>query len=211
MLVIFIEQVVPIREHIALFWTTPISCQEQTVQQTNSEALFISALLQEKHSISCLLHAKVCLSIVEQIHADRYEALTCCIWQCLSNYALHSLRRNGSVRPHQVSHCVRAFDEMLRNNLYRFFIRCTSSSNFFIRSLQMSDAFYKNLHFSSIIQSSCMMEIKCSICPWIVSMFASHQYCFCVVKICGHCEHTKHEKSKKCWESVLLLSRLDTY
>jgi len=31
------------------------------------------------------------------------------------------------------------------------------------------------------------------------------------VKICGHCVHTKHKKSKKCWESVLLLSRLDTY
>jgi len=45
--------------------------------------------------------------------------------------------RNVTVRPHQVSHCVWTFDAVLRNNLYRFFIRCTSSSNFFIRSLQM--------------------------------------------------------------------------
>ena len=47
--------------------------------------------------------------------------------------------------------------------------------------------------FSSIIQHSCM-ETKCSSCPWIVSEFASHQYCFCVAKICGHCVHTKHKK-----------------
>jgi len=50
-----------------------------------------------------------------------------------------------------------------------------------------------NLHFSSIIQHSCM-ETKCSSCPGIVSEFASHQYCFCVVKICGHCVHTKQKK-----------------
>jgi len=33
----------------------------------------------KKHFISCLLHANVCLPIVEQIHADQHEALTCCI------------------------------------------------------------------------------------------------------------------------------------
>ena len=52
---------------------------------------------------------------------------------------------------------------------------------------------FTNLHFSSIIQHSCM-ETKCSSCPWIVSEFASHQYCFCVAKTCGHCVHTKHKK-----------------
>jgi len=55
--------------------------------------------------------------------------------------------RNVSVRPHQVTPCVRTFDAMLRNNLYRFFIQCAYSSNFLIRSLQMSDAFYKYLFF----------------------------------------------------------------
>ena len=69
---------------------------------------------------------------------------------------------------------------------------------------------FTNLHFSSIILRSCMVETECSSCSWVVSVFASHQYYFCVVKICGHCVHTKHKKSKKCWESVLLLSRLDT-
>jgi len=49
---------------------------------------------------------------------------------------MHYIPRNVSVRPHQVSHCVRTFDAVLRNNLYRFFVRCASSSNFFIRSLQ---------------------------------------------------------------------------
>jgi len=36
---------------------------------------------------------------------------------------MHYVPRNVSVRPHQVSHCVRTFDAMLRNNLYRFFLR----------------------------------------------------------------------------------------
>jgi len=44
----------------------------------------------------------------------------------------HYIPRNVSVRPHQVSHCVRTFDAVLKTNLYRFFIRYTSSSNFFI-------------------------------------------------------------------------------
>ena len=60
---------------------------------------------------------------------------------------MHYIPRNVSVRPYQVSHCVTTFDAVLRNNLYRFFIRCTSSSNFFIRSLQMSDAFNKSSFF----------------------------------------------------------------
>ena len=60
---------------------------------------------------------------------------------------IHYIPGNISVRPHQVSHCVRTFDAFLRNKLYRFCMRCTSSSNFFIRSLQMFDAFYKPSFF----------------------------------------------------------------
>jgi len=67
---------------------------------------------------------------------------------------------------------------------------------------------YTNLHFFSIIQRSCMVETECSSWSWVVSVFTSHKYCFCVVKICVH---TLHKKRKKCWESILLLSRLDTY
>ena len=92
---------------------------------------------------------------------------------------MHYVPRNVSVRPHQVNHCDTTIDAVLRNNLYWFFIWCSSSSNFFIWSLQMSHAFYKSL-FSSIIQHSCM-ENKCNSCLWIVSEFASHQYCFCAV------------------------------
>jgi len=32
----------------------------------------------EKHSNSCLLHANICLPIVEKIQTDYYEALTSC-------------------------------------------------------------------------------------------------------------------------------------
>jgi len=60
---------------------------------------------------------------------------------------MHKIPRNVSFRLHQVSHCVRTFDTLLRNNLYRFFIRCASSSNFFIRSLQLPDAFHKSSFF----------------------------------------------------------------
>jgi len=60
---------------------------------------------------------------------------------------MHYIPRNVSVRPHQVNHCVRCFDALLRNNLYRIFKQCASSSNFFIRSLQMFDAFYKSSFF----------------------------------------------------------------
>jgi len=66
---------------------------------------------------------------------------------------MHYIPRNLSVRPHQVSHCVRTFDAVLRNDLHRFFIRCTSSSKFFIRCLQMSDAFYKSSFFLNYSQA----------------------------------------------------------
>ena len=74
---------------------------------------------------------------------------------------MHYIPRNVIVRPHQVSHCVRTFDAVLRN-LYRFFIRCTSSSNFFIRSLQMSDAFYKSsffLNYSTLLCGGDRMQL----------------------------------------------------
>ena len=109
---------------------------------------------------------------------------------------MHYIPRNVSVYQHQVSHCVRTFDAVLRTNLYRFFIRYTSSSNFFIRSLQMSDAFHKSayfLNYSMLLYGG----DKCSSCPWIVLVFASHQYWFCVVKVCGHCVHIKRNKKKK--------------
>jgi len=55
---------------------------------------------------------------------------------------------------------------------------------------------FANLRFSSIIQRSFMLETKYSSCPWFVSVFASHQHWFCVVKTCGHCVHIKHNKKK---------------
>jgi len=75
------------------------------VQQTISEEPLPSTLLQLKRLsclkrfISCLLHTNVCLPIVEQIHADYYEALTWCIQQCLQNYALHNQKCKCSPTP----------------------------------------------------------------------------------------------------------------
>ena len=40
---------------------------------------------------------------------------------------------------------------------------------------------FTNLHFSSIIQRSCMVETECNSCSWVGSVFTSHQYCFCVL------------------------------
>ena len=116
-----------------------------TVQQTNSEALLISALLQWK-TLYFVPIACQCMLANSGANTRRL----------VSAYVLHitmpielciNIPRNVSVRPHQVSHCIRTFDAVLRNNLYRFFIRCTTSSNFFIRSLQMSDDFYKSSFF----------------------------------------------------------------
>ena len=105
---------------------------------------------------------------------------------------MHYIPRNVSVRPHQVSHCITTFDAMLRNNLYRFFIRCTSSSNFFIRSLQMSYAFYKSsffLNYSTLLYGEQMQQLSVNcfgVCVSPVLLLCS--------KICGHCVHTKHKK-----------------
>ena len=74
---------------------------------------------------------------------------------------MHYIPRNVSFRPHQVRHCVRTFDAVLRNNLYRFFMRCASASNFFIWSLQMSDAFYKSsffFNYSTLLYGGHQME-----------------------------------------------------
>ena len=108
---------------------------------------------------------------------------------------MHYIPRNVSVRPHQVSHCVRTFDAMLRNNLYRFLCDAHLHPTFLFDRLKCLMLF-TNLQFSSIVQHSCMVETKCSSCPGIVSVIASHQYCFFVVKICGHYVHTKHIRKK---------------
>ena len=122
---------------------------------------------------------------------------------------MHYIPRNVIVRPHLVKSIVSGplmpcWETTCIDFLYDAHFQPTFLFDRF-KCLML----FTNLHFSSIIQRSCMVESECS-CSWVVSIFASHQYCFCVVNICGHCVHTKHKKSK-CWESVLLLSRLDTY
>jgi len=107
---------------------------------------------------------------------------------------MHYIPRNVSVRPHQVSHCVRTFvDAVLRNNFINFLCNAHLYPSFSFDRFKCLMLF-TNLHFSSIIQRSCMVETKYSSCLQIVSVFVSHQYCFCIVKICGHCVPTKHIK-----------------
>ena len=77
---------------------------------------------------------------------------------------MHSIPRNVSVRPHQVSHCVRTFDAVLRNNLYRFFYTMHIFNQLFYSITFKCLMLFTNLHFSSIIQHSCM-EAKCRSCP----------------------------------------------
>jgi len=98
----------------------------------------------------------------------------------------------GDIRPHQVSHYVRTFDAVLKNNCINFLYDAHLHPTFLFDGFKCL-VLFTNLHFSSMIQHSCM-ETKCSSCLWIVSEFASHQYCFCVVIICGHYVHTKHKK-----------------
>ena len=112
-----------------------ILCSKQT-QMHFWSVLYCS----KKHFISCLLHANSGANTRRLVWSAYVLHITMPIELCTTYPEM-------SVRPHQVSHCVRTFDAVLRNNLYRFLIRCTSSSNFFIRSLQMSDDFYKSSFF----------------------------------------------------------------
>ena len=150
----------------------------------------------KKHSISCLLHAmpmyacqlwsKYTQTSMKRLRASYNNAYR----------MIHHIPRNVSVRRHQVKHCVKTFDAVLRSNLYRFFMRCHLHPIFlFVRfkCLMLST----NLHFSSIIQSPCMMATNCSSCWCIVSVFASNQCCFCVVKRKNVCAMYINQAYKK--------------
>ena len=102
----------------------------------------------------------------------------------------HYIPRNVSVRPHQVSHYCQDLWYPADKQFVSISYTMQIFIQLFIRSLQMSMLF-TNLHFSSIIQRSCMMEAKCSSSWWIVSVFASPQYYFCVVKKCVGCVYTR--------------------
>ena len=85
--------------------------------------------------------------------------------------------KNAGVCPHQVNYCVRTFDTLLPwwETVCIDFLYNAHHLTFLFNCFKC--------HVSSIIQSSCVIETNCSSC-WciVVSVFASHQYCFCVVK-----------------------------
>jgi len=115
-----------------------------TVQQTSSRVTFDQCSPAVKTLISRLLHANVCLPIVEQIHTGSMKRFRAAYSNAYR--IMYHISRNVRVLSHQLSHRVTIFDALLQNNMHRFF-RCASSSNSFIRYLQMSDAFHKSWYF----------------------------------------------------------------
>ena len=162
-----------------------------TVQQTNSEALLISALLQQKTlysvPIACQCMLANCGANTRRLVWSVYVLhITMPIELCITYPEMWVF---AHTRLAIVSRPLMPFWETTCIDcLYNAHLHPTFLFDRF-KCLML----FTNFHFSSIIQHSCM-ENKCSSCPWIVSEFSSHQYCFCVVKICGHCVHTKHKK-----------------
>ena len=79
------------------------------------------------YTFSCgtvLLPSKISSSCrSDYLYANSFFIVTVTTYFITNNAyrIMHYIPRNVSVRPHQVSHCVRTFDAVLRNNLYRFF------------------------------------------------------------------------------------------
>jgi len=70
-----------------------------------------SSLAVKKHyfmPIACHLRSKYTQTSMKPLHAAYSNAYR----------ITHYIPRNVSVHPHQVNHCVRTFDALLRNNLY---------------------------------------------------------------------------------------------
>jgi len=68
---------------------------------------------------------------------------------------------------------------------------------------------FTNLHFSSIIQRSCMMATNCNSCWCIVPGLTSHQYILllCSKKIlCVQCVQTKHTKRYITGKMLIVIS-----
>jgi len=114
----------------------------------------------------------------------------CCVPQCLTNYALHTQKLafahtkltivSGPLMLRWETTCI---DCLCDAHLHPTFL--------FDRFKGL--LLFTKLDFCSIFQRSCMMETECISCSWGVSVFVSHQFPLCVVKICGHCVHTKHK------------------
>ena len=180
------------------------------VQQTNSEALLTSALFAVKNTLfrpycmpmyACQLWIKYTQTNMKRLRAAYNNAYRIMHYITYPDMLLFAHTRLSIVSEPLMS----CWETTCIDFLYD-----THFHPIFLYDRFKCLMLFTNLHFSSIIQRSSIVETECSSCSWIVSVFASDQYCFCVVKICGHCVHTTHKKSK-CWESVLLLSRLDTY
>jgi len=68
---------------------------------------------------------------------------------------------------------------------------------------------FTNLHFFSIIHGSCMMATNYYSHGYTVSVFASHQYCFFVVKkgiLYAVCTNQAYKKKKYNWKMLITTS-----
>jgi len=81
-----------------------------------------------KHEITCNCNKTIgvlfCPKTYKQPARSKYTQASMKRLRAAYNSAywiVHYIPRNVSVRSHQVAHCVRTFDALLRNNLYRFF------------------------------------------------------------------------------------------
>jgi len=163
-----------------------------TVQQTNSEALLISALCSKKLyfvPIACQCVLSNCGANMRRPAWSAYVLhITMPIELCITKpeMLVFAHTRLAIVSGPLIT----CWETTCIDFLYDAHLHPTFLFDRF-KCLML----FTNLHVSSIIQRSCMVETECSSCSWVVSVFASHQYCFCVVKLCGHCVHTKHKKN----------------
>jgi len=149
------------------------------VQQTNSRGTFD----QSSPAVKNTLFRAYCMPMYAcQLWSKYTQTSMKCLRAAYNNAyrIMHCIPRNVTVRPHQVSHCVRTFDALLRNNLHRFFIRCASSTFLFIcfKCLMLLTNLQFFLNYSKLLYDGDKMLKLLA----IVTVFASHQCCFCVVK-----------------------------
>ena len=169
-----------------------------SVQQTNSEVLLTSALLQWKNTLflvycmpmyACQLWSKCTQTTV--------------VW---SFYVLRITTQKFSLStsPHQVNHCVRTFDALLRNNLYRFLydahLHLTFLFDRFKRLMLLTNILFPQLFNAPVWWRRTAIVVGALFrCSRLISIdFGSK------TSVSAMCTNQAY-KSKKCCPSVLLL------
>jgi len=98
------------------------------VQQASWDAPFLSALLQFHAYCMPVYISQMCCKYKQPGIKCLRVAYPTTMPIAVSHFAFYPLEYN--VCPHRVTHFVRTFDALIRNNLHSIFQRCASSSNF---------------------------------------------------------------------------------